>query len=87
MFDIDTQTDLAVTDLFTDPFVRAHTEHPSLEAFVRHSPLTIGAGHDDPNVTRAEFDDYVAAASAFDSWGQMAETAKIAWLEREMGLL
>lgn len=71
----------APADLFTQPFVQQHTDASTLAVFVEESP----AGNGD--ASREEFDAYVAAHSEFDSWEEMARTAEVALLEREIGLL
>jgi len=83
----DAHTGVSVPDLFTDPFMQAHTEYPTIEAFVRHSPLDSSPSHDDARVSREAIEAYIARSSEFDSWENMVEAAKVAWLEREMGLL
>ena len=70
----------ALTDVFTAPFVREHTDAASFAEFVDGSPLA-GAKQS------GDVDGYVAAHSEFDSWEEMATAAKTAWLERELGLL
>ena len=69
-------------DLFTPPFVRQYTHASTFAAFVGASPL---AG--DGDASREEFDAYVAAHSEFDSWEEMETAARVALLEREIGLL
>lgn len=83
----DGRADISATDLFTEPFMQAHTEYPTLEAFVRNSPLDTGSGYEDVRVSGETIEEYIATSSEFDSWDDMVETAKMAWLEREMGLL
>ncbi len=74
---------VALSDLFTAPFVREHTDATTFEAFVAGSPLDGATEHDG----RGDLDAYVAAHSEFESWEEMAAAAKTAWLERELGLL
>lgn len=82
----DAHTGVSAPDLFTDPFMQAHTEYSTIESFVRHSPLS-SPSHDDVRVSREAIEAYIARSSEFDSWEDMVEAAKVAWLEREMGLL
>ncbi len=83
----DGQSGVSATDLFTEPFMQAHTEYPTIEAFVRNSPLDSSPGQEDVGLSREATETYVASSSEFDSWEDMVEAAKVAWLEREMGLL
>lgn len=83
----DGHTDISPTAVFPEPFMQAHTAHPTIEAFVEHSPLDTDPGPDDVGVPAEAIDEYIATASAFDSWEDMVEAARVAWLERELGLV
>jgi hypothetical protein len=80
-------TAVSAADLFTEPFMQAHTEYPTIEAFVRNSPLGSSPASGDLRFSPGAVETYVAGSSEFESWGDMAEAAKMGWLEREIGLL
>jgi len=61
--------------LFSQPFMRDHTEFESFDSFCAHSPWSIDTVCGVQNVSRTQLDDYVAETTDFETWEAMKTRA------------
>lgn len=84
--ELDGENEVSVDDLFTEQFMREHTEVTSFEEFVERSQWEVESEEDFEAIPEDEFDTYVSNNSDFDSWEDMYGTAATEWMAREIGL-
>ncbi|MFB6172316.1 MAG: hypothetical protein ABEJ23_07260 [Haloarculaceae archaeon] len=59
---------------FAEPFMRAHTDYETFDAFREDAPVELDVPVEDP-ATRGQVDDFVADATEFETWEEMQTTA------------
>ena len=67
-----------ITDLFTDDFIRAHTQYNSLQAMVK----ACGAGAP-LNILSPTFQIFCTYMTDFHSWDAMFKAAKAEYIQRK----
>lgn len=78
--------DADLAELLTPEFMERYAATATVEQFLAESPWPVESAADFADVPEDEFDDYVAAATAFDSWDAMLEVAGREWVARQFGL-
>jgi hypothetical protein len=78
--------DAALEEVFTPAFMERHADAGTIEAFLAESPWDVETKADFADVPEAEFDDYVAEATAFPDWDAMMEAAGTEWMASRLGL-
>ncbi|MFB6270831.1 MAG: hypothetical protein ABEH83_12870 [Halobacterium sp.] len=76
--------DAALAELFTQGFMRRHTDAESFRAFLEESEWEIATRADFGAVSEAAFDEYVAAATVFPDWESMLGRASEEWMARQL---
>jgi hypothetical protein len=84
--ELDGENEVAFEDLFTEQFMRQHTDVTSFEEFIENSQWEVESEEDFEAIPEDEFDEYVNDHSDFDSWEDMLGTAGTEWMAREIGL-
>lgn len=74
----------SLESLFPDAFMAEYTTSRSFRAFLGASPWPIESRSDFDEIPEAEFDTYVQAETAFDTWEAMLDTASRQWFFRQV---
>jgi len=73
--------ELTLADLFPDAWIEAHTDFADVDELLTHEEF----GFDSPEAFHERddeaWDDFVAAHTDFDSWGEMLSAAIVAYTE------
>lgn len=72
-------------ELFTDTFMKKHTQFDNLQAFFKDSNFTIGSQEDFENIPTAELDKHVANSTNFNNWQEMIDAAGTDYAYRKLG--
>ncbi len=76
---------LAYSELFSDEFMKGHTDFKGFPQMVGESPFGIKSKEDLEAVSDDEWEKYVASHTQFASWDAMREAAAGDWISRQMG--
>jgi hypothetical protein len=79
------ENEVAFAELFTEQFMRQHTDVSSFEQYLENSQWDVESQSEFEAIPEDEFDEYVSNHSAFDSWEEMLETAGTEWAVRQIG--
>jgi hypothetical protein len=74
---------VAIEEVFSPGFMRAHTEFETIVEFFEESPWKVETETDFDRLPADEFDEYVDEHTGFNSWRSMLSTAAREWLLRE----
>jgi hypothetical protein len=69
------ENEVAFAELFTEQFMRQHTDVSSFEQYLENSQWEVESQEEFEAIPKDEFDEYVTNHSEFDSWEAMLETA------------
>lgn len=83
--ELDGKNEVAFAELFTEEFMRRHTDVTSFEAFLQESRWEVESEQEFEAIPEDEFDEYVGHSSEFESWEEMLGTAGTEWLASEIG--
>lgn len=75
-----------IEDVFTEEFMRTHTEVTSIRAFFDESPWDVETQDDLQQIPEDKLDAYVRDHTGFKSWEAMLKTAGREWVTRQLGL-
>lgn len=73
-------------DVFTDDFMKKHTNHGSIDNFFNESPFKIETEEDFDNIDEHDLDKYVRSVSSFNSWDELKGTAGEIYIAKKLGL-
>ncbi|MFB6072498.1 MAG: hypothetical protein ABEJ88_05965 [Halobacterium sp.] len=76
----------ALAAVFTDGFMRRHTDAASFREFLAESRWDVESTGDFADVPESAFDEYVADRTAFADWEAMVGRAGEEWIARQLGL-
>lgn len=68
---LDGEHQVKLEDLFPPEFMRAHTQHPTMEAMFEASAFNPQSQEDLEAIPQAELDTFVAETTDFNSWDEM----------------
>ena len=83
--ELEGENNVALEDLFTEQFMRQHTDTVSFEEFIENSQWEVESQEDFEAIPEDEFDEYVDERSDFDTWEDMFGAAGTEWIAREIG--
>lgn len=84
--EIEGENEVSFADLFTEKFMRKHTDVASFEEFIENSQWEVASEDDFEAIPDEKFDEYVDKHSDFGSWEDMFGAAGTEWIAREIGL-
>jgi hypothetical protein len=76
----DSERRVSFSELFTDGFMRTHTDFGDIDEFFGESPWAVEDDEDFEQLPVGKFDSYVARHSGFDSWDSMLSAAAREWI-------
>ena len=78
--------EIPLEELFSEAFVRDHTEFQSLDELVAASPADADSAAELGKVPDGAWDEFVAETSVFDDEEEMVFAARDHWVETQLGL-
>jgi hypothetical protein len=76
---------LAFSELFSDEFMKEHTDFKSFPQMVEENPFETQSKEDLEAVPDDEWEEYVSSRTRFANWEAMREAAAGDWISRQMG--
>lgn len=83
--ELEGENEVSFDELFTDEFMRQHSEVNSIEEFFEESQWDVSSEEDFEAIPEDEFDEYIDSHTEFDSWGEMQRAAVEDWTARQIG--
>ncbi len=77
---------VAIPDLLTESFVKKHTKFKDAQELFDESGFKIDNTEDFKAIPDADWDNYIAGISDFDSWNEMLQAATAEYVKRKIGL-
>lgn len=79
----DSESGVALEDIFPDSFMGENTDFPSISGFFSSSPWDVETGRDFEGIPSEEFDEYVDEHTEFSNWEEMLSSAASEWARGE----
>lgn len=73
-------------ELFTDAFMRRHTQFASFDALLQQSGFKVETTEDFARIPDDQWDQFIAAHTSFASWQAMQKAAVEEWTAKQLGL-
>lgn len=83
--DLDGENQVSFGELFSNKFMRRHTDFDDIEAFFEESPWEVEDEEDFEEIPEDEFDEYVEDTTLFDTWESMLDKAAEKWMMDQLG--
>jgi len=75
---------VALTEILSPAFMRAHTRFSSFENMLEKSPFTVKTAEDFRAIPDAEWEAYVRRSTKFTSWEAMQKQAGAEWVKARL---